>query len=297
MRVLVALDGSDHARVALETAACLPLGPADELVLLSVAEVDASTAHRLRRQHDRDLAVLLRVAWGAERAVARRTVREAGAQLGDWQAPVRQVVRSGPAADVIAGVASELGADLLVVGPRGRGRISSLLLGSVAQALLGRVGCPVLVARGPVRVSARAVLAVDGSKHGREAARALMSYPLAAGATVTVLTVAEPGSALGSRARAAAVAEETAGLVREAGLAAAAAVRPGEAGRAIVAEARARDADLVVVGCRGLGGVRGLLLGSVSRHVVAHAPCSVLVAPPPRTPRDEPPPGPDHPPG
>ena len=280
VRVLVALDGSDHARIALECAACLPLTTSDELVLLSVADVDEASLHRLRRQQGRDLDLLAQEAWTARRSAAQGTVEDAGSRLGVWQTPVRQLVRSGTPAAVIAAATRELGVDLLVVGPLGRGGLPSLLLGSVALALIGQVPCPVLVARPPIGAPHRVVLAVDGSHHAGEAIGALATYPLAPGASVTVLTAIEPGSTAAASPGAAAIADAAAAQLRDTGLTVDVAVRAGEAGHVIVEEARSRSADLVVVGCRGRGAVRGLLLGSVSRHVVERAPCSVLVAPP-----------------
>ncbi len=42
----------------------------------------------------------------------------------------------------------------------------------------------------------------------------------------------------------------------------------------------AKGADMLVVGSRGHGGFTGLLLGSVSQHVIHHAPCPAVVVPP-----------------
>jgi nucleotide-binding universal stress UspA family protein len=52
----------------------------------------------------------------------------------------------------------------------------------------------------------------------------------------------------------------------------------GEPGEGIVAAAEAENADLIVVGTRGLARAGRRLLGSVSDHVVHHAFCPVMVA-------------------
>nr|WP_089877624.1 MULTISPECIES: universal stress protein [unclassified Leifsonia] len=52
-------------------------------------------------------------------------------------------------------------------------------------------------------------------------------------------------------------------------------IRNGSAARQLIAESE--DAEMLIVGSRGLGGFTGLLLGSVSRSCVEHADCPVLV--------------------
>ena len=54
-------------------------------------------------------------------------------------------------------------------------------------------------------------------------------------------------------------------------------LREGQAANVLVAEAR--GADLLVVGSRGLGGFKGLLLGSVGQQCAHHASCPVTIVP------------------
>lgn len=54
----------------------------------------------------------------------------------------------------------------------------------------------------------------------------------------------------------------------------------GSAAATLIDEAR--GADMLVVGTRGLGGFKGLLLGSVSHHLANHAPCPLVIVPAPK---------------
>jgi nucleotide-binding universal stress UspA family protein len=61
------------------------------------------------------------------------------------------------------------------------------------------------------------------------------------------------------------------------GLTVRSAVLEGDPGKSLVEEAERSKADLVIVGSHGYGSVKRLVLGSVSQHVAAHAPCSVEI--------------------
>ena len=71
--------------------------------------------------------------------------------------------------------------------------------------------------------------------------------------------------------------EAAAAVAREAGVAVDVYPRQGDPADAILDVAEEREADLVVVGNKGMTGAKRFLLGSVPNKVSHHAPCSVLI--------------------
>jgi nucleotide-binding universal stress UspA family protein len=136
----------------------------------------------------------------------------------------------------------------------------------------------------------RILLATDGSDGARAATEYLAAFPLPADAEIRVLSavlvpawppavdlprVREMNEALRDAARE--VTTEARDRLAGRWLAVATQVVDGEPRTVIREAAEALPADLVVVGARGLGAVRRLLLGSVSSHIAGHVSCPVLV--------------------
>jgi len=176
----------------------------------------------------------------------------------------------GRAASVLLDEASVHSTDLMIVGNRGLGPFTSALVGSVSAEVIDGAGCPVLLVRRPT--IDRVLLADDGSA-GAVAAAALLAWPIFALSQVRVVTVLEKGSHAAEAPPARSVPEGLTDLDNAHDIDA----RSGDPAHEIVQAASDWKADLIVIGSRGRTGLARLLLGSVARKVVAHAPCSVLI--------------------
>ena len=130
------------------------------------------------------------------------------------------------------------------------------------------------------------LVAYDGSEGARRALDQAAELAQSNGADVSVVSVAEPLAQFG-RAGAMLVPEEeeerlheladAKKVLTEKGVSAKVVERKGDPAAMIIDEAEKEDADMIVVGTRGLNGAQRWLLGSVSSRVVQHAPCNVLV--------------------
>ena len=222
---------------------------------------------------------------------AERFAEHAVERLVGLPCPVAAVVSRGHPVAVLTRLAEELDLDLLVVGPRGAGRIGSILLGSVSQSLVHAMPTSILVARAPTGAPRRVLVAADGSPPSVAAVTFLGGFPLPSGVdlrllvSVTCWTNEYRGIesrdwfelVAAERKHAIGIADRLIEQLERQGRTCTPVIRDGDPKREILDAALELDVDLIVTGSRGLGGFKGLVLGSVSRAVSKAAPCSVLV--------------------
>ena len=287
MRIMLATDGSKDARAATAFLKELPFPPSTTLRITVVATlpvfaVDSPPAQEVTR------LVL---------DEARGIVDEAKAVLAPCGVAVETDVAMGDPRAEIVRLADEWGADLLVLGARGLGLVKRFLLGSVSLAVARHARCPVLVVKGRPRKLGSVLVAMDGSEDSFQAVRFLQSLALPRQTKVRLLSVVElpryPSSAPKSvhgqivrmlkeleaerRGELEKVLERAASHLDDKITRITRSTPTGNPADEIVATADDHDADLIVVGARGLGGIARLLLGSVSERVLGHARCPVLI--------------------
>ncbi|ROP64802.1 nucleotide-binding universal stress UspA family protein [Curtobacterium sp. PhB130] len=280
-KIVVGFDGSEESTAALLAALTL----ADGLD----AQVDVVTSWRWPVTWS---SLPVGSSWSPlhDAEEIRQQATELLENTGPHRAEVMTREAEGSAADVLLSAA--VGAALLVVGSRGRGGFRGLLLGSVSTACMQHAPCPVLIHRGVEHPEATGVptivVGVDGSHESGQALRFAVTTARRLGHRVRVITTWQWPKALNrdeapfdhwsperdARATASSALDAAEDLIDDDVEVTSDLVEGSPAEVLIDAS---RDAALLVLGNRGLGGFRGLLVGSVSQECAQHAHCPVVV--------------------
>jgi nucleotide-binding universal stress UspA family protein len=141
-RILVAVDGSDHAREAVKLAVEMAKKFDCELLVLCVyrhhSQLEASMS-MVRPEEPENLDDSMREFAGGVVEDAKNLATSLGARK------VRGFIKGGPPARTIVGFAAEKKVGMIVLGSRGLGEIERFLLGSVSHKVTSLAECPVLV--------------------------------------------------------------------------------------------------------------------------------------------------------
>jgi nucleotide-binding universal stress UspA family protein len=296
-RVVVGVDGSPGSRAALihalttaaqrgavlEVVSCYPVN----LVWTGGLPLEVADTEAIRADTESRAAALVQDA-----RTDPSTIGIPGVDAVD----VRLVVSEGRAVPELLKRSEH--ADLLVVGSRGRSAMRSALLGSVALHCTTHARCPLIVVHPPSSTadSPRVVVGVDGSTASRAALVAALQEARRIGAEVEVVAAYFPAdywtdatlvlvqTVEAIRADLQRRTDEfVADVMREEVAAGGAprvrtAVLEGPAAEVLLQ--RAQNAQMLVVGSRGRGAIRGVLLGSVALHCAMHAPGPVMLVHP-----------------
>jgi nucleotide-binding universal stress UspA family protein len=252
-KILAGTDGSDSATLGLAHAADLAERLGAELTVVTARPAAASTSVR----HGE-----------AGRVIAGALLRDVESRYGDRVA-ITTRAEHGAAADVLADIAEREDFDLLVVGNRGISRSAMLEPRSVPGRVARRAPASLLVVDtvgGRAPGYGRILVGTDASVTAARAVEAAVRLAEALGAELALAT-ATSSDREGQR---------TLEAIRARWPDAATHVVSGEASEALCDLAESGEYDLLVLGNKGMTGLRRAL-GSVPARVLRRAPTSVLI--------------------
>ncbi|MFD3810434.1 universal stress protein [Rhodococcus sp. NPDC058639] len=287
--IVVAVDGSEASTNAVIWAARSAAARALPLHIVTVVHIPAfyySEPYLAQSFHE-EMKATARDRLDSAAMMARQIVDDSG------RVEVTTEQLEGKVASTLVAVSAK--ADRLVVGSRGLGEVKGLLAGSVSTAVASHAVAPVVVVRGRTLDGAPpaegpVVVGVDGSESCRAAVEAAFAEAASRGATLVAVNVwsdvsvqpslgAVPEDPHWSRIQTGeeiVLAERLAGYRER---------YPDVVVERVVARDRpvrvlseyAEQAQLLVVGTRGRGGFKGLLLGSTSNALIQTADCPIMV--------------------
>lgn len=274
--ILLADDGSEHMKAAIQFLAELP--------------------------HEKECAVsALRVFTPTEGSEFSRLEAESQRTRNFLKSRhffyTTELIQGNPS-EIIIQHAEKTNPDLVVLGGRSTGRMGGLL-GNVASDVVHSGKWPVLIAREPYTGLKKVLLVTDGSEASHNTADFLGNFPLQPDTQVEILHVVAPvqvtypiepaGMAIATisaedeermnqenLAKGQQILMQTKGLLPNE-MNSKTTLLVGDPVDRILNFIKQEKIDLLVCGSRGVGNFTGWLLGSISRELVRHSPCSVLV--------------------
>ncbi|KKK66103.1 hypothetical protein LCGC14_2967460 [marine sediment metagenome] len=291
-RILVATDFSECSRVALDICISASKCMKTKLYILHTIEkfphdyrhLLSSTTHSNMKQKLEEEAV------NKIKAILPEEL------LGSED--IVPIIRFGkPFLEVIQ-VAKEKDVDIIAIGTHGRAGVDRIILGSVAERVVRKAHCPVMVVRSRKYIGfKRIIVPIDFSDCSRIALEYAAATARAHRSKLTILHVYEE-SFIEPYVRAANTEEEAQEIIRGieqvnegkydeflkkidlGGVEYDKLLRKGIPSNEIVETAREQQAQLIVVGTHGRSGIKHMLIGSDAEEVVRNAPCDIVVVKP-----------------
>ncbi len=292
MKMLLPTDGSEYSEGAAQFLAHLVLTQDDEVSLLHVISLIPMAGEMESYYPD-----LLQI----KQDIGPKILDSAAGIFKPLPAKISTALVEGYPDQSIIEASDAAGVDLIVMGARGLKGIRQLIIGSVTRAVAIGSSRPVLVIKPPQFKASgklKILFATDGSAHADAAGKVLASLPFHKDSEMTVVNVVWSAVSdipqrlsmeidekiKGEVARARTLEYEASENVLKSALVylkerfphAHGLTRLGDPSAEILSLAEETKTDIIVVGCRGLKGVKGML-GSVSRNILMHSKCSILI--------------------
>ena len=173
MRILCAVDGSEHSQWGVQALEALASREPEQVTLLHI--VDQPALHAAVNKNPvaakRALAAMEKAGTILLRDAARAARLALGQAATGPRTKLQTILTHGPIAHTIARTARRLKTDLILMGSRGLSDIQGFLLGSVSRQVAATTPCPLLAVKQPLKNLLRVAFAADDSRPSRAAAR------------------------------------------------------------------------------------------------------------------------------
>ncbi len=291
MKILLAADGSEYSDGAAKFLTKLNLSSEDEITVLHVIP-DVPFRDKVASYPSNLKSI--------KKKIASEIIRTTIDLLQPLQAKIDSLMVDGYPGKGIIDTAEDLNVNMIVLGAVGLKGIKRILIGSVARFVAINSSKPVLVVKTPQGEQSdhlKILFATDGSGYATGTGRFLISMPFSNDVEITVLQTIQSGLDIPEKfnvkidekmkktlteIKALALKEsektleQACKLIGDRFKKVNCLTKDGVPSLEILDEANVLKTDIIAVGSKGMRGIKGML-GSVSRYILSHSECSVLI--------------------